>query len=104
MIAADRDQRIDWVWTFGRAEQTGCVRFDRGERLADRERIAGNVAGVGELQRGERLHVVLGVILRANRTRRLPNGGWAETSARPEADTTIERHTKNGNIALRNVT
>ena len=59
---------VDRVRAVRRAQQLADPALDRGKRLGDRVRIAGDVAGVGELQVGERLHVELGVILRPNRT------------------------------------
>jgi hypothetical protein len=72
------------------AEQFSSSRLDRCQGLGYRIRVARNVAGVGELQVGERLHIEPWVVLRPESSRRLAHRHRPESGARTEADATIE--------------
>ena len=99
VVAADRDEAVDLMRPVRRAEQLAGAALDRGQRLGDGVRVAGDVAGVGELQIGERLHVELRVILRPDRSRCLPYRHRSESGTGTETDTTVERGTEDGDVA-----
>ena len=70
MVATDGDQTRRPDAGRPRDPSNSLARaLDRGERLGDGVRVAGDVAGIGELQVSEWLNVELRVVLRPESTR-----------------------------------
>ena len=92
-------QSIDGMRAVGRAEQVAGPPLDRSQRFGDRIRVAGNVTGIRELHVGERLHVELWMVLRADRPRCLANGHRSEAGSGAEADPSVERRAEDRDIA-----
>ena len=88
VVAAERDQAAPG------AEQLARGGLDLLHRLRDRERIAGDVAGVDDLV-PERLGVELRVV-RAQQPRALPDRLGPEPRARPVRDAAVERDAEHG--------
>ena len=92
MVAADRQQ-------VRRArEHLLGARLDLGDRLLDVERVARDVAGVGDLLLGERAHVESRVV-GAEQPRRVANRVRAEACSRAVRDAAVERHAHDGDVA-----
>ncbi len=104
MVAADGEQAVDGMRAGRRAEQFAGPGLDRCQRFGDRVRVAGNVAGIGELQVGEGLDVELGMVLGSDGTRRLANGHRSEAGAGTEADPSVEGCAEDRDIAPLDVT
>jgi|GEM_PF-6060013 len=98
VVSADRDQPVDRMRAVRRPEQLAGPSFDRGQRLGDGVGVAGDVACICELQVGERLHVELRMVLRAESPRCLPHGHRTEAGTGTEADAAVERRAEYRNI------
>ena len=74
------------------------ARLDLRDRLLDVERVARDVAGVGDLLRGERAHVEPRVV-GAQQPRRVTNRVRPEACSRPVRDAAVEGHADDGDVA-----
>ena len=82
----------------GVGQERPGARLDLGDRLVDRERRAGDVAGVGHLLVRERSHLEPGVVAAQQPGPRADRRG-PEAGAGPVGRPAVERHADDGDVA-----
>ncbi|MNI68959.1 hypothetical protein D3C73_1246830 [compost metagenome] len=101
VVAADRDESLVLAEPVASADQGQRLLLDLADCPSDVVGGAGNIAGVHHLGFVYRFNVELRVIARAEEPGGLADCGRAETGARPEGGSAVERYSYDRDVVVR---